>query len=68
MQYADLKTQSTTELRTILACEREALARLREKAAQGALKEVRTIPVKRRTIARIESLLSAAKQSEITSA
>ncbi len=61
MHSADLRAKPVSELEGLLKSERQLLARLREKASQGALKEVRKILVHRKTIAQILTILAASK-------
>lgn len=62
MDYADLKNKSKKELEDVLKEEQQKLFKLRLEAHSHRLKQVHTIKVSRKVIARIHTLL-ATKQA-----
>ena len=64
MDNADIKKQSDTELKELLAQMRESLRIMRFKLSSGDLKQVRSIRENRKLVARILTELNARAQRE----
>lgn len=63
MDFTELKTKNSAELTELLKEERSKLYRLRRQAHAHALKQVHEIAAVRKTVARLTSLLSAARSN-----
>lgn len=59
MKFADIKGKSKQDLQSLLIEKREALRELRAKRSSGQLKQVRTIRLTKKAIARILTVLKA---------
>jgi ribosomal protein L29 len=62
MEYKELKTKSESELRAILAQDREKLRDLGFKVSSNQLKNIREVRVLKKSIAKILFLLSVNKK------
>lgn len=58
MDFAELKTKNTAELKDLLSKEQSHIYRLRQQVRTNALKQHHTIAQTRKTIARLMLLLS----------
>ncbi len=62
-ELKDLKLKSETELKKLLAVNREKLRDLRFKVSQNQLKNIREVRMLKKRIARISTLISQKKKS-----